>query len=59
MKKVVNVSISDEHITSIEPMGDSVGFWTDEGDTILLDEITLRRGLEVLKSASQPVNIGG
>lgn len=48
-EKRVYLQISDKHVKSIGPFEKSVAFWTDDGDCIILDLLTLQRGLECHK----------
>lgn len=49
MKKTVYVKLENDEVTRIGPFQDSIAFWTDDGDCVILDLLTIQRGLECHK----------
>ncbi len=49
MRKTVYIQLENEEVTRIGPFQNSVAFWTDSGDCVILDMLTLQRGLECHK----------
>ncbi len=49
MRKSVYIQLKDDEVTSIGPFQKSITFWTKDGDCVILDLLTLQRGLECHK----------